>query len=57
MLNLPEFRWKDPEENVFLFYEVVEESLKDVNTRLINLTSRPKKLRIKYSIKIITQLM
>lgn len=55
MLNLPEFRWKSPEENVYVFFEIAEETLKDVNTQLINLTSRPKKLRIKYSTKIVTK--
>lgn len=49
LLNLPEFRWKDPNENAYKFYEIYEETLKDVNTKMINLNHRPKKLRLKYS--------
>lgn len=49
MLNMPQLRWKAPEENVFRFYEIAEETLKDVNTRLIQMAIKPKRLRIKYS--------
>lgn len=55
MLNLPEFRWKNPEENVYKFYEIGEESLRDVNTRLSQISHKPKKLRIKYSTFCLTQ--
>jgi hypothetical protein len=48
LLNLPEFRWKRPEESAYVFLDIAEETLKDCNTQLINLAHRPKKLRIKY---------
>lgn len=49
LLNMPEFRWKNPAENAYRFYEIYEETLKELNTKLVNLSHRPKKLRIKYS--------
>jgi hypothetical protein len=49
MLNLPEFRWKDPSLNAYKFYEIFEDNLKDINTKLVDLSHLPKKLRIKYS--------
>lgn len=49
LLNMPEFRWKNPTENAYRFYEIYEETLKELNTKLVNLSHRPKKLRMKYS--------
>jgi hypothetical protein len=51
LLNLPEFRWRNPEDNTYRFYELYEETLKELNTKMINLNHKPKKLRLKYSKK------
>ena len=57
LLNLPEFRWRRSEDNVYVFNQIAEETLKDVNTQLVNLTYRPKKLRVKYGRCCVMQLM
>lgn len=31
-----------------MFHEIAEETLKDINTQLVGLATRPKKLRVKY---------